>query len=156
MCPLYWRFSSYYDQAYFKQKYYLQWQGRPLTPQAKSAIKRNSRVYRKWVDRGRNPHDRDHVRKVAKLSYYFNLGNKLSDPNTGQKKFWTAFKKLANQKKEHKYSTNRHWRSRVRIRIRVRVRVYVSNFKQKAGIFNEYFANQCTIMIMAVCYRVFF
>ena len=80
-----------------------------ITPQIKSAIKRNSRVYRKWVDRGRNPHDRDHVRKVqndtnklikeAKLSYYFNLGNKLSDPSTGQKKFWRVCKTLANQKR---------------------------------------------------------
>ena len=55
-----------------------------------SAIKRNCRVYRKWVDIGRNPHDRDHVKKVqnytnnfikdVKLSYYFNFGNKLPDP----------------------------------------------------------------------------
>ena len=80
-----------------------------VTPQVKSAIKRNSRVYRKWVDRGSNPHDRDHVRKVqndtnklikeTKLSYYFHLGNQLSDPSIGQKKFWTAYKRLANQKR---------------------------------------------------------
>ena len=123
-----------------------------ITPQVKSDIKRNSGVYRKRVDRGRNPHDRDHVRKVqndtnklikdAKLSYYFNLGNQLSDPSTGQKKFWTAYKKLANQKR------NRN------IPPIVIGGVYVSNFKQKAGIFN--FANQCTINDNgSVCYRVF-
>ena len=114
-----------------------------ITSQVKSAIKRNSRVYRKWVDRGRNRHDRDHVRKVqndtnklikhAKLSYYFNLGNKLSDPSTGLKKFSTAYKKMANQKRN------------TDIPPIVIDGVYVSNFKQKAGIINEYFANQCTI-----------
>ena len=80
-----------------------------ITPQVKTAIIRNSRVYRKWVAKGRNPLDHEHVRKVqndtnklikaAKLSYYSHLGGKLCDPSTGQKHFWTAYKKLANQKK---------------------------------------------------------
>ena len=33
-----------------------------MTPKVKTAIKRNSRVYRNWVKRGRNPHDHDNVR----------------------------------------------------------------------------------------------
>ena len=28
-----------------------------ITPEVKTAIKRNSRVYRRWVNRGRNPND---------------------------------------------------------------------------------------------------
>ena len=74
-----------------------------MTPEVKTAIKRNSRVYRNWVKRGRNPHDHDNVRDVrnstnkfikeAKLAYYSNLGNKLSDPKIGQKRFWSAYKK---------------------------------------------------------------
>ena len=65
-----------------------------ITSEVKTAIKRNSRVYRKWVNRGKNPNDRDKVRQVrnstnklikeAKVAYYTNLGNKLSDPLTGQ------------------------------------------------------------------------
>ena len=79
-----------------------------ITPRLKTAIKRNSRVYRKWVNRGRNPLDHDHVRKVqndtnklikkAKLEYFSHLGSKLSDPKTGQKQFWTSYKKIANKK----------------------------------------------------------
>ena len=114
-----------------------------ITPEAKTAIKRNSRFYRKWVNRGRNPQDQHKVRearnsankfiKEAKLKYYANLGAKLSDPNIGQKHFWTAYKKLANKKS----STN--------IPPINNNGLYISNCKQKAHIFNEYFANQCTI-----------
>ena len=64
-----------------------------ITPEVKTASKRNSRVYRKWVNRGRNPCDHDKVREIrnatkklikeAKLAYYINLGSKLSEPNRG-------------------------------------------------------------------------
>ena len=114
-----------------------------ITPRIKTAIKRNARVYRKWVNRGRNPHDRDAVRKVqndtnklikeAKLTYYSILGNKLSDPKTGQKDFWSAYKNLINKKR----NTN--------IPPIVQDGVYTANFKQKAEIFNQYFAKQCKI-----------
>ena len=91
-----------------------------MTPEVKTAIKRNSRVYRNWVKRGRNPHGHDNVRDVrnftnkfikeAKLAYYSNLGNKLSDPETGQKLFWSAYKKVVNKKKDYEYSTHyREW-----------------------------------------------
>ena len=81
-----------------------------ITPKVKSAIRRNSRVYRKWVQCGRIPGERDNVREVqnstnklinaAKRTFYVNLGNKLPDPNTGQKHFWTAFKRISNKKKQ--------------------------------------------------------
>ena len=55
-----------------------------ITPKVKSAIRRNSRVYRKWVKRGRIPEDRDNIREVqnttnklireAKKAYFENLG----------------------------------------------------------------------------------
>ena len=35
-----------------------------ITPKVKTAIRRNSRVYRKWVNRGRDPRDHDKVREV--------------------------------------------------------------------------------------------
>ena len=78
-----------------------------ITPEIKTAINRNSRVYKKWVRRGRALGELDKVREVrnvtskfirkAKASYYSNLGLKLSDPNTGQKYFWTTYKKLINK-----------------------------------------------------------
>ena len=114
-----------------------------ITPQVKTAIKRNSRVYRKWVRRGRNPNDHDNVRKVqndtnklikeAKSSYYLNLGSKLSDPKIGQKEFWSSYRKIVNKK----HNTN--------IPPIIEDGRYTSNFKEKAEIFNEYFAKQCTI-----------
>ena len=114
-----------------------------ITPKVKSAIRRNSRVYSKWVRRGRKPNDHDKVREVqnltnklirdAKQSYYEKLGNRLSDPQIGHKNFWTAFKRITNKKKLTNippiFDNN----------------TYVTNFQQKAKIFNEYFADQCKI-----------
>ena len=114
-----------------------------ITPAVKSAIRRNSRVYRKWIMRGRNPNDHNKVREVqnatnklireAKHSYFEKLGDKLSDPQTGQKTFWTAFKRITNKKKLTNippiFDNN----------------IYVTNFHQKAKIFNDYFADQCKI-----------
>ena len=80
-----------------------------ITPEVKSAIKRNSRIYYKWNKRGRRPEDRAKVTEVqnktnklikeAKNSYYEKLGTLLSNYSTGEKHFWNAFKKLSNKKK---------------------------------------------------------
>ena len=105
-----------------------------ITPETKTAINRNSRVYKKWVRRGRTLGELDKVRDVrnvtskfirkAKSSYYNNLGLKLSDPNTGQKHFWTTYKKLINKK----VKTN--------IPPLMESGVFVSNCR-KADIFNK-------------------
>ena len=115
-----------------------------ITQKLKTAIKRNSRVYRKWVKRGRNNDHYDKVREVqnstnklikeAKQLYYKKLGDKLSDPHTGQKYFWTAFKRISNKKK----NTN--------IPPIIDDNDYISNFRQKANIFNDFFADQCNIL----------
>ena len=80
-----------------------------ITPDVKSAIKRNYRVYRKWVKKGRITSDKGNVRSVqnetnrfikkAKMEYFNNLGSKLNDSKTGSKTFWTALKRLVNKKK---------------------------------------------------------
>ena len=114
-----------------------------ITPKVKTAIKRNSRVYRQWVKLGRKTNDFDNVREVrnsankfikeAKLAYYTNLGIKLSDPETGQKHFWTAYKRIANKMR----NTN--------IPPIIDNDIFISNFKKKADLFNDYFAIQCII-----------
>ena len=86
-----------------------------ITPEGKSAIRRNSRVYRKWVQRGRIPADHDKVCVIqnltnklirkAKRSFYEKLGTKWSDLLIGNKNFWTTFKRITNKKKLKKYST---------------------------------------------------
>ena len=80
-----------------------------ITPQVKTAIKRNTRVYTKWNKRGRKPEERAKVIEIqtqtsklikeAKNSYYEKLGKSLSDPTCGEKDFWNAFRKLSNKKK---------------------------------------------------------
>ena len=61
------------------------------------------------------------------------IGDKFSDPETGQKDFWTAFKRISNKKKLTNippiFENNR----------------YIPNLQQKADIFNAYFADQCNI-----------
>ena len=114
-----------------------------ITHVVKTAIKGNSRVYRKWINRGKNSTDHVKVREVrnltnklikeAKLAYYTNLGNKLSDHAIWHKQFWTAYKKIADKKR----NTN--------IPPIIDNDIYISNSEKKADIFNEYFANQCTI-----------
>ena len=113
-----------------------------VTSEVKTAIKRNSRVHRIWVFRCRNPDDRHLVRTVqnetnrliknAKMEYYVNLGIKLSNYDTGSKYFWTAFKRLVNNKK----LTN--------ITPILEDGKIISDFHLKSNIFNNYFANQCT------------
>ena len=75
--------------------------------------------------------------REAKRSYYEKLGNKLSDPQTGQKKFWTAFKRISNKKKIMNippiFDNN----------------MYVSNFQQKAKILFEF------MIMAATCLNLF-
>ena len=115
-----------------------------ITPKLKTAIKRNTRVYRKWAKKGRNENDRENVRKSqndtnklikdAKQSYYDKLGEKLSDPQIGAKHFWNAFHRISNRTKK----TN--------IPPIILNDKYISNFRDKANIFNDYFSDQCNIL----------
>ena len=57
----------------------------------------------------------------------------LSDPQVKQKHIWTAYKKLANKNR----NTN--------IPPIIMEGVYISNCNEKAEIFNNYFASQCTL-----------
>ena len=96
-----------------------------ITPQVKTSIKRSTRVYRKWVKRGKNPGKYKNVREVQNISgklinqakkiYYHNLGDKLSVVNT---------------KKSCQLSKMTY--------------IYIC-FLQKANISNESLATKCTI-----------
>ena len=66
-----------------------------VTPDVKTAIKRNKRVFSKWCSRGRNSDERirvletqketRHIIQNAKATYIGNLSKKLCDPRSGQK-----------------------------------------------------------------------
>ena len=112
-----------------------------VTPEVKSALRRNARSYKRWVKNGRNPitknivhqHQVD-IKKLierTKASYINNLCNKITDNSNGQKIFWAAYNRLLNKKKISN------------IPPLLENDEYVSDFKTKASIFNEYFALQC-------------
>ena len=58
----------------------------------------------------------------------------MSDPLTGQKNFWNAFKGIS-KKKKHTY-----------IPPIIENNTYISNVRQKANIFNAYNADQCNVV----------
>jgi len=112
-----------------------------ITPELKNLIKKGNTVHRNSI---RNPNDPQAKAKdkrfraktakaifEAKAVYMDNLSRQICDPSTGQKTFWTAYKRLSNKKK----ITN--------IPPLFENGKYVSNFKDKTIIFNNYFAAQC-------------
>ena len=80
-----------------------------ITSEVKSALRKNKRVFKKWVDRGRSQEGRALVSQTqretnkiindTKTKYASELGDNICNPKTGPKCFWTAFKKLLNNKK---------------------------------------------------------
>ena len=112
-----------------------------VTPEVKSALVQNRKVYSAWVKKGRPPAEHPRVQlsqsstnslvTSAKKFYIDDLSRKLCDPTSGPKAFHTAFKRLANKKK----ITN--------ISPLVENGVFFPKFTNKANIFNDYFALQC-------------
>jgi hypothetical protein len=93
-------------------------------------------VYRNWLKRGKRHNDHDKIREVQNSTnnvhqtYCEQLGNKLSEPQTG--KIISALHLKVSQKHSN-------------IPPIINNNIYVTNFQQKANIFNDYFADQCKI-----------
>jgi len=112
-----------------------------VTPTLKNLLRKDRNIYSDWNRNGRIPiryaSVKQHQEKTkkaiieAKSRFLENLSNKICNPSTGQKTFWSAYKRLSNKKK----NTN--------IPPLFENGKYISNFKQKASIFNNYFAVQC-------------
>ena len=81
----------------------------------------------------------------AKSRFLDNLSKKICNPTTGQKTFWSAYKRLSNKKK--KIPTN--------ILPIFENGKYISNFKEKSSIFNKYFATQCQRFYIASTLPIF-
>ena len=114
-----------------------------ITPEIKTAIKRKHRVYNKYVRRGRRPDKWDNVRLIRndtskmittiKDKYFACLGRKLSNPAIGIKTYWSTLNKIVNKK----MATN--------IPPLLENGLFVTNFQNKAEIFNDYFVQQCSL-----------
>ena len=108
---------------------------------SKKIIEKNRKMFSEWNKNGRVPdrysrvklHQEKTKKAVfdAKNRFLENLSNKICNPTTGQKTFWSAYKRLSNKKK----NTN--------IPPIYEDGIYISNFKNKSSIFNKYFAQQC-------------
>ena len=71
----------------------------------------------------------------AKESYLKNLGSKLADPTTGQKSYWKILNKFLNKCKIPKIPP-----------LLVDDK-YITNCKEKASFFNDFFSSQCTPIV---------
>ena len=75
-----------------------------MTSQLKTAIRREHRVYNKYVKRGCKAEEWEHVKTlsqntfqmitIAKEKYFLKLGQKLSDPANGVKAYWSTLNKI--------------------------------------------------------------
>ena len=112
-----------------------------VTPTLKNLLRKDRKTYSDWNKNGRiqlrYERVKQHQEKTkkaivdAKNRYLDNLSKKICNPTTGQKTFWSAYKRLSNKKK----ITN--------IPPIFEDGKYISNFKEKSSIFNKYFALQC-------------
>ena len=115
-----------------------------ITDDVKKTVKRKHRVYRRYVKRGRKPEDWTRVKQVkndatkmitdAKNKYYSRLGEKLCDPNVGIKTYWKALHKIINKKQV------------MNIPPILVNGVFITNFQNKANLFNEFFVQQYSIL----------
>ena len=71
--------------------------------------------------------------KSTKTSYLSSLGNKLNDPNIGPKKYWSILNKFMNKRKAP-------------IIPPIRQGTFVTTVAEKVSLFNNLFANQCTLI----------
>ena len=114
-----------------------------ITDDVKKAIKRKHRVYRRYVKRGRKPEDWTRVKHVkndatkmitdAKTKYYSGVGEKFCDRNVGIKTYWKALHKIINKKQV------------MNIPPILLNGVFITNFQNKANLFNEFFVQQYSI-----------
>lgn len=72
--------------------------------------------------------------ETAKETYLKRLGSEVSNPQTSQKKYWAALKKLLNKS----ISTV--------IPPILCENVFVTDIKEKCILFNNYFKDQCTML----------
>ena len=66
--------------------------------------------------------------------YYTRISTKLMDPTTSWKTYWSILKTVLNNKKIHFIPPIYHNNN------------YITDFKEKAQIFNNFFAKQCTLV----------
>ena len=101
-----------------------------------------AKIYEKYVKNGCSHVDKDELVRVtslrsdvitkAKEKYIYSLGNKLNDPQTGSKCYWSILNKFLQKKKIHLIPPIL-WNG-----------TFVTNVCEKITLFNTIVADQCT------------
>ena len=78
----------------------------------------------------------------AKNKYYSRLGEKLCDPNVGIKTYWKALHKIINKKRV------------MNIPPILLNGVFITNFQNKANLFNEFLSNSVLSCKTVACYLI--
>ena len=115
-----------------------------MNKEIKGALRHKNRLYRKYISGGRKQVDEIKLKETSnfvttlitdtKSTYFASLGKKLNDPLTGPKTYWSILKRLMNKVKI------------TTIPSLLVNGILVTDFKEKAGIFNSFFAEQCNIL----------
>ena len=114
-----------------------------MNKEIKSALRKKNRVYKRFICSGRLPEHEAKLQQVteevsnlithSKDTYFKKLGDRLNDPRTGQKTYWSVLKRVLNKTKIPNIPP-----------ILVDG-IFETDFKRKAELFNVFFANQCNI-----------
>ena len=72
--------------------------------------------------------------ETSKQEYFSKIAKKLSDPNTSSKTYWSILKSLLTGKKVPCIPPIFHDNK------------FITNFREKAELFNSFFANQCSLI----------
>ena len=115
-----------------------------MNSEIKSAFRKKTRYYKNFIRRGRCEDDRialeDVTRHFSELisssqnSYFSKLAGKLNDPLLAPKAYWSILNRFLGKKKIPLIPPlflNGN---------------FVSDFKEKADLFNSFFSKQCTIL----------
>ena len=115
-----------------------------ITNASRNLYSTYKRKFKRFVNRGCPPEQKECLDSLKieysesvsleKDKYLKKLGDQVSNPQTGQKKYWSALKKLINKS------------SATIIPPILFNGSFITNFKEKCCIFNDYFKNQCTLL----------
>ena len=113
-----------------------------MSTNIKTLSRRKNKAFKRYKKNGYKNEDKEIVDRLrnecqeaivnAKENYLKNLGSKLVDPTTGQKSYWKILNKFLNKCKIPKIPP-----------LLVDDK-YITNCKEKASIFNDFFSSQCT------------
>ena len=115
-----------------------------VNKEVKNALRKKNRLYRKYISGGRTENDQTKLNEItvtvsdlitsSKDAYFHRLGERLNDPTTDPKLYWSILKRFLNKIKIPS------------IPPLLVNNTFITNFAEKANVFNSYFADQCSIL----------